>query len=129
MRDEVLTARFEFPLMWWCAYSAVCLLRGWCLVKLLPSRRVLCTPCLVISCKVTYVGCMHVGTNLLPALTTGTMTGIFSPFFFFFFLRATAVTPGWNGYRKKSQHRKLTLEKKILPPLLPGLDDTRPFHH
>ena len=35
-------------------------------------------------------------------------------------LRATAVTRGWNGYRNKSQHRKLTLEKKILP---------RPFDH
>ena len=31
------------------------------------------------------------------------------------FLRATVVTRGWNGYRNKSQHRKLTLEKKILP--------------
>ena len=30
-------------------------------------------------------------------------------------LCATAVTRGWNGYRNKSQHRKLTLEKKILP--------------
>ena len=36
-------------------------------------------------------------------------------------LHVTAVTRGWNGYRNKSQHRKLTLEKKILPPLLPGL--------
>ena len=35
-------------------------------------------------------------------------------------LSATAVTRGWNGYRNKSQHRKLTLEKEILPPLLPG---------
>ena len=25
-------------------------------------------------------------------------------------LRATAVTRGWNGYRNKSQHRKLTLK-------------------
>ena len=33
-------------------------------------------------------------------------------------LRATAVTRGWNGYRNKSQHRKSTIEKKILPPLL-----------
>ena len=33
-------------------------------------------------------------------------------------LRATAVTRGWNGYRNKSQHRKLSLENKILPPLL-----------
>ena len=37
-------------------------------------------------------------------------------------LRATAVTRGWNGYRNKSQHRKLTLEKKILPPVLQGLE-------
>ena len=32
------------------------------------------------------------------------------------FLHATVVTRGWNGYRNKSQHRKSTLEKKILPP-------------
>ena len=31
-----------------------------------------------------------------------------------------AVTQGWNGYRNKSQHRKLTPEKKILPLLLQG---------
>ena len=37
-------------------------------------------------------------------------------------LRATAVTRGWNGYRNKSQHRKLTLEKKIYPPLLQGFE-------
>ena len=35
-------------------------------------------------------------------------------------LRATVVTWGWNGYRNKSQHRKSTLEKKILPPLQQG---------
>ena len=39
-------------------------------------------------------------------------------------LRDTAVTRGWNGYRDKSQHRKISLEKKILSPLLPG-----PFDH
>ena len=33
-------------------------------------------------------------------------------------LGATAVTRGSNGYQNKSQHRKLTLEKRILPPLL-----------
>ena len=33
-------------------------------------------------------------------------------------LRATAVTWGWNGYCNKSQHKKLTLEKKTLLPLL-----------
>ena len=35
-------------------------------------------------------------------------------------LHVTAVTQGWNRYRNKSQHRKLTPEKKILPPLLQG---------
>ena len=37
-------------------------------------------------------------------------------------LRATAVTRGWNGYRNKSQHKKSTPEKKILPPLLQGFE-------
>ena len=27
---------------------------------------------------------------------------------------------GWNGYRNKSQHRKSTLEKRILPPFQQG---------
>ena len=39
-------------------------------------------------------------------------------------LRVTAVTRGWNGYRNKSQHRKSTLEKKILPPLQQGFEPT-----
>ena len=29
---------------------------------------------------------------------------------------------GWNRYWNKIQHRKMTLEKKILPPLLPGIE-------
>ena len=37
-------------------------------------------------------------------------------------LRATVVTRGWNGYRNKSQHRKLTPETKILPSLLQGFE-------
>ena len=39
-------------------------------------------------------------------------------------LHATAVTRGWNKHRNESQHRKLTLEKNILPPLafLPRLE-------
>jgi len=39
-----------------------------------------------------------------------------------------AVTCGWNGYRNKSQHRKSTLEKKILPPLPQG-SNLWPFSH
>ena len=38
-------------------------------------------------------------------------------------LRAIAVTRCWNGYRNESQHRKLTFEKKILPPLLQGFQN------
>ena len=37
-------------------------------------------------------------------------------------LHAAVVTRGWNGYWNKSQHRKLTPEKKILLLLLPGLE-------
>ena len=36
---------------------------------------------------------------------------------FWFFLHTTAVTRRWDRYRNKSQHRKLTLENKILLPL------------
>ena len=37
-------------------------------------------------------------------------------------LCTAAVTRRWNGYRNKSQHRKSTLEKKILPPLQQGFE-------
>ena len=37
-------------------------------------------------------------------------------------LCATVVTRGWNGYRNKSQHRKLIPKKKILPPLQQGFE-------
>ena len=37
-------------------------------------------------------------------------------------LRATAALQGWNGYRNKSQYKKLPLGKKILPPLLPAIE-------
>ena len=38
------------------------------------------------------------------------------------FLHATVVAWWWNRYRNTSQHRKLTLEKKILPLLLFGFE-------
>ena len=41
------------------------------------------------------------------------MTGIFY-----------VLTRGWNEYKNKSQHRKLTLEKKVLLPLLQGFEPT-----
>ena len=43
-------------------------------------------------------------------------------------LRATVVTRGWNRYRNKSQHRKLTLEKKI-SRCSSRDSNPRPFNH
>ena len=37
-------------------------------------------------------------------------------------LHAAEVTRGWNRYRSKSQHRKLTPEEKSLRPLLPWFE-------
>ena len=43
-------------------------------------------------------------------------------------LRATAVTRGWKGYRNKSQHRKLTQEKKFSCHSSRD-SNLRPFNH
>ena len=85
---------------------------GWCPMKLLPSRRKFCVhhttwhfmqshigkvyACLAVTCH------LHFWQNDRDPL------------------RATAVTRGWNGCWNKSWHRKLTLEKTILLPLLQG---------
>ena len=39
-------------------------------------------------------------------------------------LHAIVVMWGWNRYRNKSQHRKSTLEMKILLPFLLGFEPT-----
>ena len=74
-------------------------------MKLQPSRCNFCvhhtTMYHVTSCKATYVKCMR---NLPPALLAE-WPGSFTCY---------CGNTGWNGYRNKSQHRKLTLEKKIL---------------
>ena len=81
-------------------------------MKLLPSRRVLCTPynrapCHFMQSHIRKVhACLAVTCHLRFWQNDRDL------------LRATAVTRGWNGYRNKSQHRKSTLEKKILPALL-----------
>ena len=117
----------------WSGYSAVLLLHDWCHVKLLPSRRQLCVhyttiqPCTSLQChfirshirrlgRVCFFSC-----NLLKVFWSVTChlhcwqndRNL---------LRPTAATRGWNGYKNKSQHRNLTSEKKILPPLLLGLE-------
>ena len=90
---------------------------GWCHMKLQPSRRKSCvhhttmlhvTSCKA-TCKVTAYVCLAVTCHLHFWQHDRDL------------LRATAVTQGWKGYWNKSLHRKLTLEKKILPQLLQGL--------
>ena len=96
-----LNRPFEYPPKW-CAYSV--------------SAQVLCTPynhapCHIMqshTCKV--YACLAVTCHLHFWQNDRDL------------LCATAVTRGWNGYRNKSQHRKLTLEKKILPQLLQGFE-------
>ena len=89
---------------------------GWCHMKLLPPWCVLCAPynhapCHFMQSHIRKVyACLAVTCHLRFWQNDRGL------------LRATAVTRGWNGYRNKSQHRKLTLEKKILPPLLQGFE-------
>ena len=83
---------------------------GWCHKNLLPesqSRRVLCTPynhapCHFMQSHIRKVyACLAVTCHLHFWQNDRDL------------LRAAAVTRGWNGYRSKSQHRKLTLEKRF----------------
>ena len=96
---------------------------SWCHVKLLQSRRVLCTPYnhasrhFVQSHTRKVNVCLTVICHLYFWQNDGTFWHNDRDI-----LRATAVTRGWNGYRNKSQHRKLTLEKQTLPPLLQGFE-------
>ena len=89
---------------------------GWCHMNLLPSRRVLCTPynhapCHFMQSHIRKVyACLAVTCHLHFWLDDRDL------------LRATAVARGWNGYRSRSQHRKLTLEKKIFPLLPQGFE-------
>ena len=107
---------------------------GWCHMKLLPSQHKFCvhhtTMHHVTSCKATYVRCMHHATSCKA--TDVKCLAITCHLHFWQsdwdLLHATAVTWGWNGYWSKSQHTKLTLEKKILPPLLQGFNPRR-FNH
>ena len=95
---------FEYPPKW-CTYSAG---MAW---QLLPSQRILCTPynhapCHFMQSRICKVyACLAVTCHLRFWQNDRGL------------LCATAVTRGWNGYWNKSQHRKLTPEKKILPLL------------
>ena len=96
-----------------CTYSAG--MTGWCHMKLLPSRRVLCTPykhtpCHFMQSHIRKVhACLAVTCHLHFWQNDRAL------------LRATAVTRD-DTDTEISQHRKSTLEKKILPPLLQGFE-------
>ena len=87
-----------------------------CHMKPLPSRRVLCTPY------------NHAPFHFMQSHMRKVYVWLAVTCHLHFWqddrylLRATAVTRGWNGYRNRSQHRKLTLEKKNLPPLPQGFE-------
>ena len=106
-----------------CNDSAIWLC-GWCHMKLLPSQHTFCghhttmhqfshfiwsNICRVHVCSA--VTChLHFWQNDRDLLC------------------ATVVTQGWNGYWNKSQHRMLTLEKKICPVLRHGLKPMTVHH-
>ena len=92
---------------------------GWCHMKLLPSQCVLCTPYSHAPC--------HFTQSHLRKVRAYNLAVTCHPRFWqndWGLLHATVVTQGWNGYQNKSQHRKLTLEKKVLLPLLQGFEPT-----
>ena len=95
---------------------------GWCHMKLLPSQRILCTqynyaPCHFMHSHICKVHAYLAVTCHLHFWQHGQDL-----------LCATAVTQGWNRYRSKSQRRKLTLENKILLPLLQGFKPQLFYH-
>ena len=108
---------FEYPPNW----SQRCFPVTWLVPRetAAVSAQVLCTPYNyaplygITLFEATYVGPVHVCLAVTCQCTLQNDRG---------HLCATAVTRGWNGHRNKSQHRKLTLEKTILPPFLPGLE-------
>ena len=97
---------------------------GWCNMKLLPSQHILCTPYTHAPCHFmqSHIRKVHACSAVICHLHFWQNDrGL---------LHATAVTQGWKAYWNKRHHRKLTLEKKILQPLLQGFKPTtfRPQH-
>ena len=118
--SEWVTVSFYNAYPWkWCTGSALWLLYGWCHVKCCrfgASSVYTIQPCTRLQCHFiqshigTVYACLPVTFHLHLWQNDRDL------------LRATAVTRGWNGYPNKSHHRKLTLEKKTLPPLLQGFE-------
>ena len=83
-------------------------------MKLLPSRRVLCTPYNHAPCHFMQSHIRKVHAYLAVTCHLHFWQNDRG------LLRATAATRGWNGYRCKSQHRTFTPENNILLLLLQG---------
>ena len=95
---------------------------GWCHMKLLPSRHILCT-------SYNHVPCHYMQSHVHKVHAYLAVTC--HPHFWqndLGLLHATAVTRGWNGYQNKCQHSKVTLEKKILCRSCRD-SNPRPFDH
>ena len=116
-RSQADSLRLHVILHVWLAFYSVflnihrsgvltALVYGWCHMKLLPSRRILCTP-------YNHAPCHFMQSHLRKVHAYLAVTCHLHFWIFYVLLR-------WNGYRNKNQHRKLTLKKKILPPLLQG---------
>ena len=118
--SEWVTVSFYSAYPWkWCTGSALWLLHGWCHVvvawlvprEMLPFRRKFC----VFYCVQPYT---RLQCHFIQSHIGGVYVCLAVTCHLRFWqndqdlLRAIAVTLGWNGYRNKSQHRKLTLEKK-----------------
>ena len=101
----------------WCTGSVQWLLHGWC--------HVICC-CFGASSVYTIQPCTRLQCHFIQSHIVYAYLAVTCHLHFWQndrdLSRATAVTRGWNGYRNKSQHSNLTLENKILPPLLPGLE-------
>ena len=108
---------FEYPPKW-CTYSAgmagatwnCCHLGAFYVHHTTMHHGILCTPynhapCHIMQSRICKVyACLAVTCHLRFWQSDRGL------------LHAAAVTWGWNGYRNKRRHRKLTLEKKIPPP-------------
>ena len=112
LRSHVILYEWIALPRFWISTEVVYLQRwpGWCYMKLLPPRRVLCT-------SYTHTPCHFMQSHIHKVHACLVVTGHLN----FWqkdrdLLRATAVTRWWNGYRNKIQHRKLTPEKKNPPP-------------
>ena len=146
MSDCIISYRF------WCCFCLFnihpLVLPGWCRVKLLPSRRTFCVHrttmhqftvllyskphnyvrcvCVCVCVSVCVCVCVCVCVYVCVCVCVCVCLAVTCHLHLCQndrdILHATVVT-GWNGYRNKShQHRKLTLEKQILPPFNRGLE-------